>query len=126
MLEAHPLRHGLSLKLSAARLKLCIPEQRRIYIKYTGSKHNPWDDLITDRQLQPSMLRWRFSFETGESSMRPEATVAFQDRITANKTDAKDTWAILLLVPLAMCLFSILLAVESPAFGSAMRLMALE
>jgi hypothetical protein len=72
------------------------------------------------------MLRWRFSIGTGEGSMSANLTLAFEKKFEAQNTEAKDIWAVLLLVPTAMCLFSILLAVESPAFASAVTLLGLE
>jgi hypothetical protein len=46
--------------------------------------------------------------------------------IQPKKTESKDISTALLLVPIAVCLFSILLAMENPAVASALALVGME
>ena len=54
------------------------------------------------------------------------ATIAVGNKIDAKKTERKDILGLLFLAPLTMALFSIVLAIESPTFASAMTLVGLE
>ena len=54
------------------------------------------------------------------------ATIAVGNKIDAKKTERKDILGLLFLAPLTMALLSIVLAIESPTFASAMALVGLE
>jgi hypothetical protein len=57
-----------------------------------------------------------------ESSMPIEAAVALQNGIAAKKAAAVDLRSAIFLIPLAMCLLSIILAIKSPAFAAAVAM----
>ena len=52
--------------------------------------------------------------------MPTDVLLAIEQRVAVEKREAADLLAILLLVPLVACLFSILLSVQSQAFESAL------
>jgi hypothetical protein len=71
-------------------------------------------------------LRWRFLFGQGESPMPTDILLSIEQKRLARKKEAADLRAMLLLVPLIMCLFSIVLAVESHAFECTLVAFGLE
>lgn len=50
--------------------------------------------------------------------MPTDAALALENRMAATKANATDVPTSILLIPVALCLLSILLAVESPAFAA--------
>jgi hypothetical protein len=54
------------------------------------------------------------------------ATIAVGNKTEAKQTERKDIMGLLFLAPLTMAIFSIVLAIESPIFVSAMALVGLE
>jgi hypothetical protein len=58
--------------------------------------------------------------------MPTDAAVTLRAAIQPKKTESKDISTAFLLVPIAVCLFSILLAMENPAVASALALVGME
>lgn len=58
--------------------------------------------------------------------MRADAAIAYAAKIKTKNTEAKDISAALLVIPLALCFFSLLLVFEFPAFAEAMSAAGLE
>ena len=58
--------------------------------------------------------------------MPTDAALALENGIIAEKPNAVDLRTAILLIPVALCLLSILLAVESSAFAAAIAMMGVE
>jgi hypothetical protein len=84
-----------------------------------------WNYQKTDRHISDETLRCGFHLEHGESSLSTDGVLTFPVTIEATKYAAKAPWLALLAVPVAMCLLSIVLAAESPAFANAVALVGL-
>jgi hypothetical protein len=61
-----------------------------------------------------------------ESSMPTDAALALKSGIARKRADATDLRTAIFLVPVALCLLSIIVAFESPAFAAAIAMLGAE